>query len=689
MTTIRALGASIVMAAMLSTTRARADEGMWTFDAFPAASMMRSYGFSPDQRWLDHVRLSAARLTGGCSSSLVSSSGLLLTNHHCVLDCVQALSTSTRDHVKDGFLAEDRTGERRCPGQQAEILTAIRDVTPLVQAAIAAASGEALVKARDAAIASIEDAGCTDKTRQRCEVVTLYGGARYTLYIYRKYSDVRLVFAPEYDAGQFGGIPDDFTFPRFGLDAAFLRIYERGKPVATPTHLRWNPRAPRAGEAVFVIGNPGSTQRLSTQSQLALYRDLTLPIAGILASEKRGQLIAAMAADPDRARSGAGELLAAGDSVKVYLGMYRALVDPAFAAKLKAADEKLHTAVSTNQSLKKEVGDPWNEIDRAMMRYRDSYFSYFFLEADAGSGSKLYEYGVSIVRAAEEREKPDSQRLPGYTQSALPLLEKRLLDPRPVYPWLEELDIGFWLSKAREYLTADHPAVKALLRQESPESLAHRLVSESRLADPAVRAALLKGGLAAVKASSDPMIRFVLANDAGARQQHARYRAQVDGPVAAAQSRLAQARFAVYGDSLYPDATFTLRISYGSVAGWNEAGRQIPPTTSFAGMFDRASGQPPFKLPARWIAARGVLGSDIVLDFSTTNDIVGGNSGSPAVARDGSVIGALFDGNIHSLGGSYGYDPALNRSVIVSTAAIDEVLKKIYSATGLLKELHE
>lgn len=670
-------------------TMALADEGMWTFDAFPSAQVKAAHGFAPDQAWLDHVRLSAARLTGGCSSSVVSGEGLLLTNHHCVVDCAQNLSDDSHDYVKGGFLADDRDKERKCPGQQAEILMSITDVTPKVQATIGTAAGEALIKARDAAIAGIENAGCTDKTRQRCQVVTLFGGGQYKLYSYRKYSDVRLVFAPEYQAGQFGGDPDNFNFPRYGLDAGFLRLYEDGKPVATPTHLRWNPRAPKPGEVVFVAGNPGSTSRLFTQSQMATQRDVVLPINELVISELRGRLIAAMAADPEKARTGADALFGLENVFKAYYGMYRSLLDPAFAGKLAGAETQLRAKVAADSALAAKIGDPWSEVDHAMATYRTIFPRYFFLEARAGFTSGLYGEARTIVRAAEEREKPDSERLPGYTESALPLVEKNLLDPTPTYPWLEEAKIGFWLSKTREYLTADDPQVKALLGKDSPESLAHTLVAGTKLADPAVRAVLFKGGMAAVRASDDPLIRFVLAHDAAARAQLSQYKAQVDGPVTAAQSRLAQARFAIYGDSLYPDATFTLRLSYGTVEGWNEPGRgAITPTTDFAGLFDRATGQMPYQLPPRWIAAKGKIDPGTVLDFSTSNDVVGGNSGSPTIAADGSVIGALFDGNIHSLGGTFGYDPLLNRSVVVSTGAVEAELKAVYPAPHLLTELH-
>jgi hypothetical protein len=678
--------ATVVMVALPGV--ARADEGMWTFDAFPAAKVQAAYGFSPDQPWLDHVRLSAARLTGGCSSSLVSGQGLLLTNHHCVVDCAQNLSSTGEDFVANGFLADDRSKERKCPGQQAEILQAITDVTATVQGAIGTGSGQALVKARDAAIARIEDAGCKDKATKVCEVVTLYGGGQYKLYHYRKYSDVRLVFAPEYQAAQFGGDPDNFNFPRFGLDAAFLRLYENGKPVATPTHLRWNPRAPQPGEVVFVAGNPGSTSRLFTQSQMALRRDLVLPTTEILFSELRGRLISAMAGDAERARTGADSLFGIENSFKAYYGQYRSLLDPAFAGKLAAAEASLRSKVAADPQLSAKIGDPWGEVDRAMARSRDLYLPYSMLEARAGFSSQLYAYARTIVRAAAEREKPDSERLPGYTQSALPLVEKQLVDPTPTYPWLEKVKLEFWLSKTREYLTTDDPRVKALLGKDSPESLSSALVDGTKLADPAVRAALFKGGMAAVNASADPLIKFALAHDVDARAELAAYRSEVEAPVAAAQSRLAQARFAVYGAGRYPDATFTLRLSYGSVTGWTEASRPIVPTTSFAGMFERGSGKVPYDLPKRWLAARDKLDSATVLDFSTSNDVIGGNSGSPAIARDGSVIGALFDGNIHSLGGAFGYDPALNRSVVVSTGAVEAALKVVYPAPALLTELH-
>lgn len=678
------LAATAIIA--LSPFAAHADEGMWTFDAFPAAKVKSAYGTAPDQAWLDRVRQSAVRLTGGCSASVVSLQGLVLTNNHCVVDCAQALSTAGNDLMKNGFVAADKPKELKCPGQQAEIVTSISDVTPEVQNAIGTSSGAEFTKARDAAISTIEKQSCTDAARERCQVVTLFGGGQYKLYRYRKYSDVRLVYAPEFQAAFFGGDPDNFNFPRYDVDAAFLRLYENGKPVATKAHLTWNAQAPKAGELTYVVGNPGSTQRLYTQAQMAFQRDTALPATELLLSELRGRLISAMATDDEKARTGSDQLFGFENSYKAYCGQWQALLDSGFSGKLAASEQALRAKVGTDPALNAKVGDPWSEVANAVAAYRTFYDDYTWLERRATISDLLYD-ARRIVRAAQERAKPNADRLPEYGDARLPLLEKELIDERPFYPWLEELEIGTWLSKAREHLTVDAPAVKRLLGKESPEALAKRLVSGTKLADPAVRKALLDGGLAAVQASDDPLIRFVLATDADARAVLQRYRAEYDAPVTAAQSRLSLARFAAYGDAIYPDATFTLRISYGSVQGWTYQGQTVPDRTVFGGLYERATGSVPFDLPPKWAAAESRIDKMRVINFVTTNDIIGGNSGSPVIAADGSVIGAAFDGNIHSLGGAYGYDASVNRTVVVSTGAVQEALTKVYPAPALLKEL--
>ena len=663
----------------LASQPAMAEEGMWTFDGFPAEQVREQYGWAPDQAWLDTVRNSAVRLTGGCSASFVSPDGLILTNHHCVASCLFDNSDETADYLLNGFVADRRDAELKCPGQQAEVVTMISDVTPDVIGAIGSQTGEALTKARDAKIAELEKAGCPDSETTRCQVVTLFGGGQYKLYTYRKYSDVRLAWAPEDRAATFGGDPDNFNFPRYSLDASFLRAYENGRPVATPEHLKWNPRAPEEGEITFVVGNPGSTSRLWTDSQLAFEREVRLPVTVATLSELRGRLIRAMEESKEHAREGGDMLSGIENSLKVYIGRTKALNDPAFTAKLAEAQNDLRQQVAGDS----EIGDPWTTVDEAMNAYRALYYPLRFTQP---SGD-LYSYAQTLVFAAQERDKPNSERLPGYTDSALPLTEKQVLDERPVYPWLDELGMEWSLSKAREYLGVDDPDTKLLLGKESPEQLAERLVNGTSLADPAVRKALWDGGLEAVEASNDPMIQYALKLATRQRELKALADAQYSGPLAAAGVKLADARFAAYGDSLYPDATFTLRISYGQVKGWIERGNQVPFQTTMGGTFERATGNAPFDVAPAFAANQTKIDKNTTYDFVTTNDIIGGNSGSPVIDRAGTVIGAAFDGNIHSLGGNYGYDGTLNRTVAVSAAAVQEALETIYPAPALVEEL--
>lgn len=671
--------ASAIVPLALASAPALADEGMWTIDGFPRAKMQADYGWAPDQAWLDKVRNSAVRLTGGCSASFVSGSGLILTNHHCVASCLFDNSTGDNDLLDRGFIAAGLSDEKKCPGQQAEVVTTIADVTADVKRAIGSLTGEALTKARDARIAEIEAAGCTDREKTRCQVVTLFGGGQYKLYTYRKYSDVRLVWAPEDRAATFGGDPDNFNFPRYSLDGSFLRAYENGKPVATPSHLKWNPRAPQEGEATFVVGNPGSTSRLFTQSQLAFEREVRLPITLATMSEMRGRLIRAMQESPEHQREGLDMLNGLENSLKVYIGRVKALNDPAFTGKLAAAEAALKDKTAGNAA----IGNPWGDMDKAVQAYRPLYLSYRFTDP-AGD---LYGYAQTLVMAAAERAKPNAERLPGYTDSALPLTEKRLLDATPVYPWLDQMQLEWSLSKAREYLGADDPDTRLLLGKESPEGLAKRLVASTRLADPAFRKQLWEGGLAAIQASDDPMIVYARGLEARQRQLQKQVDEAWAGPSTAAAAKLTDARFAAYGDTLYPDATFTLRISYGKVQGWTERGAKVPFQTTLGGTFDRATGAAPFDLPPAFAAKQKQIDAAASYDFVTTNDIIGGNSGSPVIDKAGTVIGAAFDGNIHSLGGNYGYDPVLNRTVVVSTAALQEALEKIYPAPRIVKEL--
>ena len=658
---------------------ASADEGMWTFDAFPTAKMQSEYGWAPDQAWLDRVRAASVRLTGGCSASFVSNSGLILTNHHCVATCLEELSTGSNDLLAKGFVAAAKADERKCAGQQAEVVTAIADVTPQVKAAIGTLSGEALVKARTGIIAEIEKQSCPDTATTRCQVVSLYGGGQYKLHTYRKYSDVRIAWAPEGAAQTFGGDPDNYNFPRYALDAAFLRAYENGQPVATPQHLTWTGRDPVKGETIFVVGNPGSTQRLLTLSQFAYQREVNLPLTLATQSELRGRLIAAMKQSPERAREGETTLYGVENNLKRTIGRTKALGDPAFNAMLARNEAELRARSSGNAA----IGDPWKDIDAAVQALRAIDTEYRF----AAPEGDLFDYALRLVRAAEERAKPNGERLPGYSDSALPLLEKTLLDERPVHPWLDSLLMEWSLSKAREYLGADHPQTQLLLGKESPEGRTARLVAGTQLGNAAVRKALWDGGAAAIAESTDPMIVYARALDANQRRLQKIYNERVDGPTTAARAKLADARFAAFGASVYPDATSSLRITYGKVGGWTENGREVDYRTNFGGAFARATGAEPFALAPAFLARRKAIDERGTLDFVYAADTIGGNSGSPVIDRNGAVIGANFDRNIHGLRNDYAYDLKMARSIAVSTAAIEQALKSIYPAPALLAEL--
>ena len=676
---------SVLAACLAGAGPALADEGMWTFDNFPSAVVSKTYGVAIDQAWLDHVRLSAVRLTSGCSAAVVSGAALVMTNHHCVVDCVQSLSTPAHDLLREGFLTDGLTEERKCPGLQAEVLVGITDVTQALKPSAAAVDDPR--RARDDAWARIEREGCPDTLRYRCQITAFYRGGQYVLHRYRIYDDVRLVFAPEFATAFFGGDPDNFNFPRYDLDVSFLRLYEDGSPVATPEHLAWNPAAPTPGEPVFVAGNPGGTERLLTVAQLETQRDFALPVAQLQRSELRGRMLEYMQEGPEQKRLAAAPLFGVENSFKVYSGRQFTLSDPAFMDIKRRQETDLRRRVRNNARLSAEIGDPWARIEGAQKAYAELYLPYRQLEIGAGSLSELFTYARTLVRAAAERTKGPGERLPEYSDARLPLIGRALLDEQPIDPKLEQLYLGFWLSKTREALTADDPDVTAMLGKESPEALATRLVEGSKLADPKVRRALWDGGQAAVRASDDPMIRFVLANDARARKVRQAWETRVSAPSDGGAERVAAARFAVYGRQVYPDASFSLRLSYGTVAGWTERGHPIGPFTRISGLYQRATGADPYALAPRWLAAKDRLDGDTVLDLTTTNDIIGGNSGSPLINAKGEVIGAVFDGNIHSLGGDYGYDGALNRTIAVSAAAISEALDKVYGRANLLAEL--
>jgi hypothetical protein len=663
---------------------AQAEEGMWTFDNFPADRMREEMGWAPDQAWLDRTMAGAARMPG-CSASNVSGAGLVLTNHHCVISCVTSLSTTDNNYLENGFMARTREEELRCPNMSIDVLTAITDVTGSIETATAGVTAEGFARARDAAFTRLTRECTTPATR--CEVVTLYQGGRYGLYQYRTFSDVRLVFAPEHRMAAFGGDPDNFNFPRYALDFSFLRLYENGAPAATPNHLdmRFTPLA--QDEVVLIAGNPGRTSRLRTAAELAFERDLNLPWQIASLSELRDRLIAYSTQGPDQERIASSALQGVQNSFKGLSGRRQALADPAGFARIEQREVDLQQRVHRNRAATREIADAWGEVERAQATYRGMFYEYQYLEQHAAERSQLFQWARDLVRAAAEREKPDEQRLARYAEARLPSVMQSVRSNRLVTPEFEEIFLSFWLSKTREHLTPNNPIARRMLGGESPEALAERL-SQSRLADPRYRMALWEGGAAAIAQSDDPMIIFVRAWDADARAVRERFVTQVEGPVARAQERIARARFRAFGDAQYPDATFSPRITYGRVIGWSEpSGRVVGPFAYTEGLYERATGHEPFLLSQRWIDARGRLDARATFNATTSTDVIGGNSGGPLLDREGDVVGAVFDGNIHLLGGEYFYDGDLNRSVIVTSEIIRAALSDVYGMNDLVAEL--
>jgi hypothetical protein len=674
------------LATLLITAPAQADEGMWTFDGFPAKRVEAAYGFAPDAAWLEHARLASAQVGGGCSGSFVSPSGLVLTNHHCVHRCVQQLSTKKRDLVADGFYARSTKDELRCPGFDVTRLEAITDVTDRVLDATVGLEGEAFQKARTRVVAELEGQ-CATSDAVRCDVVNLYRGGRYHLYRYHRYADVRLAFAPELQAAFFGGDPDNFNFPRFVLDFALVRAYEDGQPAKVQAWLTTHPAGPEAGDLVFVSGRPGGTKRQLTVAQLAYERDVRLPEQLLQLAELRGRMYGLGQRSAELERITKGTQFGIENAYKALRGRREALVDVAFFAAKAEAEDALRQKVAADPGLKAKVGDAWGEIARAVAVERDLRFALQYQEPPRAHGSRLFGIAWDLVRLAAELPKPNPERLPEYADARLPVRRAQLLSTAPVYPELEIAMLAFHLEAMRRELGADHPFVRAVLAAETPEGLATRVVRGSRLAQVAAREALLKGGQAAVDASKDPMIALVRRLEPWGREVRKRYEAEVESVVTRAAERIAAARFALYGTEQYPDATGTLRLSYGAVEGFPHLGQAVPPFTDFAGLYARATGKPPFDLAPSLAKAKGKLPMGQRMNLVTTNDIIGGNSGSPLLDKGGRLVGLVFDGNIYSLGGDYGFDPRVNRTVAVHIGAILEALRRAYGAGRLADEL--
>jgi hypothetical protein len=658
---------------------------MWLPNDFPSDRLKNFHGFGPSKDWLDHVRLSAVRLAGGCSGSFVSPNGLVMTNHHCAHSCIEQLSTARKDYVASGFYAQSEKDEIRCPEIEANQLIEITDVTDRVINATKGLDGARYNDAQKAELSKIEKA-CATSDDLRCDVISLYHGGRYNLYKYQRYQDVRLVFAPEFATAFFGGDPDNFMFPRYDLDVSFLRVYKDKKPLSLSHYFKWSPSGANEGDLTFVVGHPWRTSRELSVAELEYLRDVGLPTRLVRLGEARGLLTEFQTKGPEQKRISSPTLFDVENSFKAIKGRLAALHDrDVFDGKV-AAEKDLRARASADPESQAYRG-AWDSIAAAQIKLRAIRVPYQMLEQGVAFGSDLFDHARRLLRAAEELQKPNEQRLREYVDSQLPALKQRVLSAAPIHDELEILLLGHSLSQLREELGPDDPLVKKVLGKDSPGEVATRLVKGTKLKDAKVRKALFDGPKSALDSSKDPMIELARLVDPEARAIRKTYEDEVEAVVKKNAELIAKARFRILGTSVYPDATSTLRVSFGKVRGWEEGGKAVVPFTTFEGAFERATGRDPFALPKSWVDAKSKLDMSTRLNFCTTNDIIGGNSGSPVIDRDARVVGLIFDGNIHSLGGDYAYDPKDNRAVAVHSAALLEALGKIYRANRIVSEL--
>ncbi|HTO98681.1 MAG TPA: S46 family peptidase [Myxococcales bacterium] len=668
---------------------ARADEGMWTFDNFPAKKVQQKYRFAPDAQWLNEAQLSSVRLAGGCSGSFVSPDGLVMTNHHCAHSCIEQLSTMEKDFVALGFYAPSAENEVKCPEIELNQLVQISDVTARIQGATKGLKpGKEFNDKRKAAMATAERECAGGDDKLRCDVVELYHGGQYSLYRYKRFQDVRLVFAPEFAIAFFGGDPDNFNFPRYDLDVSFIRAYENDKPARTEHYFKWSPAGAKDGDLTFVSGNPGGTDRELTMAELQYQRDFALPARLFDLAQYRGALTMYTARSPEDYRVGEKDLFYVENSYKALKGRFEALVSPTLWNQKAERERALRAKVNGRPALRKKYGSAWDDVAKAVAMYQPRRIEYKYVELGSGFNSPLYRIARDLLRGTEELQKPNEQRLREYTDARLPQLKQRLFSQAPIYEQFELFKLSYGLTKLREELGADHPFVKKVLGKRSPQEVAQDLV-KSKLYDPKVREQLWQGGRDAVQASTDPMIELAKLVDADARPLRKWHDEEVETLETSGAERIAAAKFELEGKSNYPDATFTPRLSYGAVKGFMENGQMVEPFTTMAGAFDRATGRDPFKLPDSWLRANEnkQIDGSTPFNFCTTNDIIGGNSGSPVFDKDRQIVGLVFDGNIHSLGGDYGFDATLNRTVAVHSAALLEALDHIYGAKRIVAEL--
>jgi Peptidase S46 len=660
-----------------------ADEGMWPVNQFPTQAVKQKYGFEVTDQFLKHIQRSSVRFNNGGSGSFISPEGLLFTNHHVGRDCIQKVSTADHDYVAQGFYAASAAEEKTCPDLEVNVLLDIQDVTAKVKEGEKPDADTAAVnQARKAAMARIEKE-CAARTGNRCDVVTLYSGGRYDLYQYKKYTDVRLVFAPEEGIAAFGGDPDNFNYPRYCLDFSLFRAYENGHPVDSKEYLHWSHLGVRDGELTFVAGNPGTTGRLMTMAQLEYSRDVSYPLIYAKLESMIKALKAYGAQSAENKRVAGDDLLSAQNSYKAYTGFLAGLRDPQLMARKRDEEQTLRSAVEASPEMRQKFGKVWDDVAAAYSQFRPYSKEYSMTTPVL---SDLFNIARNVSRLPEEMKKPSDKRLREYRDSALPSLEQEIYSPAPISDSLEIAVLAEDFRFMQRQLGPDHELVKKVLDGKTPEQAAEMYVKSSKLKDVAERKRLA-GDLKAVQKSDDGMIRLARILDSRNRELRKRYEDTIEATLTSSASKIAQARFATEGSNTYPDATFTFRIEYGPVKGYTLNGKNVPFATNFEGLYKRATGVDPFKLPPSWEKAKSSLNLSTPFDFVTTVDSHGGNSGSPTVNTKGELIGILFDGNIESLPNRFVYTDEVSRSVHVASQGIIEALRKVYKTDRLLKEI--
>jgi hypothetical protein len=669
-------------------TDLQADEGMWLFNHPPRKQLKERYGFDATEQWLEHVQKSSVRFNSGGSGSFVSEDGLAISNHHVGADALQKFGDKDHDYLRDGFYAHTLAEEKRCLDLELNVLMSIEDVTDRVNAAVKpGVSAEEAFTARRAVINAIEKESF-DKTGLRSDVVTLYQGGQYHLYRFKKYTDVRLVFAPEQQIAFYGGDPDNFEYPRYDLDICLFRVYENGKPAKIEHYLKWSETGAKENELVFVSGHPGRTSRLFTVAELEYVRDQRLPYALERLRALEVLLLSYSGRSDENARRAKEDLFSVQNSRKAYIGELAGVLDPKLLQQKQAAEKKLREAVAASPQFKNAAG-AWDKIAEAQRVIAENASRYNLLEAGHGFHSELFGIARTLLRAAEERPKPNAERLREFGDAGLDSLQFQLFSEKPIYDDLEQLLLADSFTFMIGKLGYSDPLVQRVLAGKSPQERASELVRGTKVRDVAFRKKLYQQGKASVDAAHDPMIDLARLIDPDARAVRKIIETQTETKQQA-HAQISKARFAIEGTGTYPDATFTLRLAYGSVKGYDENGRPVPFQTTLAGLYERGAehkNQPPFDIPPRWLQRKGKLNLSTPFNFVSTADIIGGNSGSPVINRQAEFVGIIFDGNIQSLVLDFGFTDQQARAVSVCSPAILEALRKIYDARDLAAEL--